>query len=187
MIDRLGKFGLSNIDRESGAVAVSDDEDSDDSDLDSDYDSSSDDDEYNARGEEVLMPNRRPGETLTSLASGVLKNLSASVAKKSSAARKENPDSIARARTEISGWIEDCLCIDIVVFPGLKKENGVVVDDPIVQDIPRQLVFSFAICGQNPHSFGELVKKGLNTNGPFSDTIASVSSSSSSSHSSLKT
>ena len=168
--DMVNKFGRMQFGSTRGAKTMKDDGGSDSGSSSSSSDDESDDDASSASNieieDDVIMPGRRSGDTLSSLSSDVLKNLSRSAVKKSKAVLNENPDSIARSRTEISGWVEDCLCIDVVIFPGLKKKDGQIVQDDKVQgSVERQLIFSFAICKQNPYSFSELVRKGLKLDG----------------------
>ncbi len=133
---------------------ISDSDDSSDSDPSDD--SSSDEEDTRSRytssrhAAYSARPSRYVRSTYDVLRKGITGKLMDQVRKRSSEARKRNPDSVARATGELSGWIEDCLCIDIVIFPGMKRET----DDKI----PRQLVFSFGMCQQNPYSTYELIK-----------------------------
>lgn len=61
---------------------------------------------------------------------------------------KKSLDSIARNQTELSAWIENHLCIDICIFPGLDDKNS-----SISSKKERQLLFMFTLQTQNPYTF----------------------------------
>ncbi len=58
---------------------------------------------------------------------------------------EQSIEAIARKSTEISAWIENYLCIDVCIFPGVQGAND--------EQIERQLLFVFNVCTQNPYTF----------------------------------
>lgn len=137
----------------------SSDDDSNDSAVSSsgsESDESSSDDEYDAFAGMVMPHDISKTDMLKRVSSSVSASLARHAQKCRQRVHDDRPDSTARSDSEISGWVEDHLTIDVFVYPG-------VSDEPI----PRALEFCFSVCDQNPHSFMEVVRSTLNAGGPF--------------------
>jgi len=76
---------------------------------------------------------------------GFTQNLMNSLVKNCQFINEKSVDAISRKSTEISAWIENYLCVDICVFPGLRENED--------ERIERQLLFVFNISTQNPFTF----------------------------------
>lgn len=75
---------------------------------------------------------------------GFSRNMISSLSKNCKFINEKTVDAIARKSTEISAWIENYLCIDICVFPGVDTE---------ISRKERQLLFMFNVQTQNPFTF----------------------------------
>jgi hypothetical protein len=146
-----------------GADEEDDPSDSDVDDVDDDSSLSSDSSDIDegpadsgvSLGErERALPVRETDQSVYDVLSrGIQKKMLSSMRRMAHRVQSQNPDSIAKATGELSGWIEDCLCVDIVIFPGIKN----VLAGP--ERIDRQLKFAFGMCAQNPYATSELIKK----------------------------
>jgi len=120
----------------------------DESDEEIDYLSYSDDDE---KRDEMLYEDESKIKNTSSnydyLLNGFTREMVNSLNLSSKFMNKKSIDSIARNQTELSAWIENHLCIDICIFPGLNSTND---KD---KEIERQLLFMFALRDQNPYTF----------------------------------
>lgn len=81
------------------------------------------------------------------LLNGFTREMVNSINSSSKFMNKKSLDSIARNQTELSAWIENHLCIDICIFPGMNSVNDTD------KKIERQLLFMFTLKTQNPYTF----------------------------------
>ena len=89
-------------------------------------------------------PNQQVVDEYDSYLNGFTKNMINALSKNCKFINEKTVDAIARKSTEISAWIENYLCIDICVIPGLNIEK---------KKVERQLVFMFNVQTQNPFTF----------------------------------
>jgi len=119
----------------------------DESEEEIDYLSYSDDDKKDEMLYEDETKVRDSSSNYDYLLNGFTREMVNSLNTSSKFMNKKSIDSIARNQTELSAWVENHLCIDICIFPGLNSAND---KD---KEIERQLLFMFTLRAQNPYTF----------------------------------
>lgn len=108
---------------------------------DSEFEETDDEDAHFGGARKFAKPSGVSTAAYDILSDGVRTKMTAAMRTIATRTQTENPDSVAKSMNELSAWVEECLCIDIAIYPG--------TDDPsVVVDIPRQLVYAFGICTQ---------------------------------------
>lgn len=133
--------------------ASNNDDNTSEEDEEIDYLSDSNDDEETKKNEELLYEEdeekvKHHLSEYDYLLNGFTREMVHSLNSSSKFLNKKSLDSIARNQTELSAWIENHLCIDICIFPGLDDKNS---SDIIKKE--RQLLFMFTLQSQNPYTF----------------------------------
>lgn len=128
----------------------------------------SDDDDYDAFKGMVVPGDISTSNMIKHISSSVSSNLTRFARRQMRNVFDAGPGSVAQPSSEVSGWVEDHLCIDLVIYPGV-RDNDDDDDNQATDELCKQrtLVFCFSVCEQNPYSFGEIVRSGVNAGGPF--------------------
>lgn len=147
---------------------------SDDDDNEDDEEDGEDDDEDVSAFMNMPMPERGfPSIAMKKISSSVSNTLAKTARRRMKNLLSAEPDAAPRASNELSGWIEDHMCVDVVIYPGERVVNAHDNCDEVRKndEVPRQLAFCFGLAEQNPYSFSEIVRKGSTPGGPFSKQI----------------